>query len=214
MQISAGSTHSLAAGSDGYAYAWGHDNYGQLGNNTTSDDNANAAPVQVRDPSSPADASRGLKTSQVRAGSSHSLALGSDGNAYAWGYNKYHQLGDGTTNDSKIPTPVVFNPQPVITGIRFDTSPVKNLTPASNGNSVTVLTPAHAPGQVKVSINYTMGSTGNSLTYDSLTYTYTPAAPAGVLPNAGGKGILLALATGTVGIGGVLASRRHREETH
>ena len=209
VQVSAGCSYSLAVGSDGYAYAWGHDNYGQLGNNTTSDDNANPAPVHVRDPSSPADASRGLKTSQVRAGSSHSLALGSDGNAYAWGYNKYNQLGDGTTNDSKVPVPVLFTLQPVITDVRFDTSPAKNQTPASNGNSVTVLTPEHAPGQVKVSINYTMS--GNSLTYDSLTYTYTPV---GVLPKAGGEGILLALATGTVGMGGVLASRRHRKETH
>ncbi|WP_396166511.1 LPXTG cell wall anchor domain-containing protein, partial [Bifidobacterium kimbladii] len=44
----------------------------------------------------------------------------------------------------------------------------------------------------------------------SLKYTYLPA---GVLPKAGGQGILLALATGMTGIGGVLASRRHRKET-
>ncbi|WP_396176815.1 LPXTG cell wall anchor domain-containing protein [Bifidobacterium kimbladii] len=34
-----------------------------------------------------------------------------------------------------------------------------------------------------------------------------------MLPKAGGEGILLALAAGMTGMGGVLASRRHRQET-
>jgi len=33
---------------------------------------------------------------QIAAGGEHSLALFSDGSLYAWGYNKYGQLGDGT----------------------------------------------------------------------------------------------------------------------
>ena len=105
--------------------------------------------------------------------------------------------------------PVSFNLQLVITGVRFDQTAVSGLT-RGDGNSVSVLTPAHQPGTVTVSVDYTLG--GAPQTPDtSLRYTYLPA---GVLPKAGGEGILLALATGMTGMGGVLASRRHRKETH
>ena len=269
-QISAGYGHSLAVGSDGYAYAWGLNSYyHQLGNNSSSN---SSVPVRVRDPDSPNDASKGLKATQVSAGQEHSLAVDKDGNAYAWGDNDNGQLGikgsgspypypmkvlssaqstsaagpwmravqitagdhhslaigtdgntkawgsnrdgrlgDGTTNTKWAPVPVAFNLQPVISAVRFDTSAGTNLTHVSNSNSVTVTTPAHQPGPVKVSVDYTMGGVGSTLTDKSLTYTYTPL---GVLPQAGGEGILLALATGMTGMGGVLASRRHRRETH
>ncbi|KJY51509.1 RCC1 domain-containing protein [Bifidobacterium kimbladii] len=204
-QIIAGFNHSLALGSDGYTYAWGWNNYGQLGNTTTRD---SSVPVRVRDPASPSDASKGLKAVQLSAGEYYSLALGSDGNAYTWGANGNGQLGDGSTNSKSAPVPVSFNLALVITGVRFDQTPVSGLT-RGDSNSVTVLTPAHQPGMVTVSVDYTLG--GASQTPDtSLRYTYLPA---GVLPKAGGEGILLALATGMTGMGGVLASRRHRQET-
>ena len=105
--------------------------------------------------------------------------------------------------------PVSFNLQLVITGVRFDQTAVSGLT-RGDGSSVSVFTPAHQPGTVTVSVDYTLG--GAPQTPDtSLRYTYLPA---GVLPRAGGEGILLALATGMTGMGGVLASRRHRKETH
>ena len=106
--------------------------------------------------------------------------------------------------------PVSFNLQLVITGVRFDQTPVSGLT-RGDGSSVSVFTPAHQPGMVTVSVDYTLGGAGSTLTDTSLKYTYLPA---GVLPKAGGEGILLALATGMTGMGGVLASRRHRKETH
>ena len=205
VQVSAGGDHSLAVGSDGNAYAWGYNRYDQLGNNSYSESHV---PVRVRDPASPADKSRGLKATQVSAGQLHSLALGSDGNAWAWGYNYYGQLGDNSTYSKSAPVPVSFNLRPVITGVRFDQTPASGLT-RGDGSSVTVTTPAHAPGTVTVSVDYTLD--GAPQTPDtSLRYTYLPA---GVLPRAGGQGILLALATGMTGMGGVLASRRHRQET-
>ena len=205
-QIIAGFNHSLALGSDGYTYAWGWNNYGQLGNTTTRD---SSVPVRVRNPANPTDTSKGLKAVQLSAGEYYSLALGSDGNAYTWGANGNGQLGNDTTKDSNIPVPVVFNLQLVITGVRFDSNAGTNLT-RGDGSSVTVLTPAHQPGTVTVSVDYTLG--GAPQTPDtSLRYTYLPA---GVLPKAGGQGILLALATGMTGMGGVLASRRHRKEQH
>ena len=156
----------------------------------------------------------GIKFNQISSSNtgSFSLAVGSDGYVYAWGSNGNGRLGDGTTNGKLVPVSVMFNPQPVIAAAKFDTSPGTHLTPVSNSNSnsATVLTPAHLPGTVTISVDYTMGGAGNTLTDTSLRYMYTPA---GVLPQAGGEGILLALATGMTGMGGVLASRRHRRET-
>ena len=159
---------------------------------------------------------RGIRFSQVSGGEDDdhgfSLAVGSDGNAYAWGNNNDGRLGDGTTSGSKanpVPVPVVFPLPPVITGVRFDQTAASGLT-RGDGNSVSVLTPAHQPGTVTVSVDYTIG--GSAQQPDtSLKYTYLSA---GMLPQAGGEGILLALATGTISMGGVLASRRHRRETH
>ena len=207
-QVSGGGDHSLAVGSDGYVYAWGINNYGQLGNNTTSGSTANPVPVRVRDPANSADTSKGLQATQVKVGYDFSLAMGSDGNAYAWGANGNGQLGNDTTNTKLVPVPVVFNLQLVITGVKFDTDSGTNLT-RGDGSSVIVTTPAHAPGMVTVSVDYTLGGAPQKPD-TSLRYTYKPL---GVLPKAGGEGILLALATGMTGMGGVLASRRHRGET-
>ena len=213
LEVSGGGEHSLALGSDGYAYTWGYNSNGQLGNNSTRN---STVPVHVRDPKSPTDTNKRLKVVQFSGGFDHSLAVGRDGNAYAWGYNYCGQLGNnsiptGTSSNamSRVPAPVSFNLQLVITGVRFGTSPGTNLK-SSNDRSVTATTPAHVPGTVTVSVDYTLG--GAPQTPDtSLRYTYLPA---GVLPQAGGEGILLALATGTVSMGGVLASRRHRREQH
>ena len=206
QQASAGAAHSLAVGSDGNAWAWGCNGSGDLGNNSSA--SFSTVPVRVRDPASPADTSKGLKAAQVSGGYHDSLAVGSDGNAWAWGSNSYGQLGDNSTNNKSAPVPVSFNLALVITGVRFDQTPASGLT-RGDGSSVTVTTPAHQPGTVTVSVAYTLG--GAPQTPDtSLRYTYLPA---GVLPRAGGEGILLALATGMTGMGGILASRRHRKET-
>ncbi|WP_229131640.1 RCC1 domain-containing protein [Bifidobacterium mizhiense] len=206
VQVSAGYAHSLALGSNGSAWAWGSNGAGLLGDNTTK---GSIVPVRVRDPASPTDKSKGLQAVQVSAGGAYSLAVGSDGNAWAWGWNGYGRLGDGTASNKLTPVPVSFNLALVITGVRFDQTPASGLT-RGDGSSVTVTTPAHQPGTVTVSVDYTLG--GAPQTPDtSLKYTYLPA---GVLPKAGGEGILLALATGMTGMGGVLASRRHRREQH
>ncbi|MBP9489374.1 hypothetical protein KBE88_01255, partial [Candidatus Saccharibacteria bacterium] len=98
-QISAGSGHSLALDSEGQIYAWGYNDYGQLGNGDTTSSNT---PVKV-------DASgvlAGKTISQISAGGAHSLALDSEGQIYAWGYNDYGQLGNGDTTSSNTPVKV------------------------------------------------------------------------------------------------------------
>ena len=210
VQVNAGGYHSLAVGSDGYAYAWGDNTSGQLGNDGTSN---LSSPVRVfASAQSTSSSGPWLKAVQVSCGANHSLAAGSDGNVHVWGGNTDGQLGNdsiSTWGYSPVPVPPVFSQRPVITGVRFDTSSSTNLIPRY-GNTVTVFAPAHVPGTVTVSVDYTMGNAPQQPD-TSLRYEYTPA---GVLPKAGGEGILLTLATGMTGMGGVLASRRHRRETH
>jgi len=95
IAISAGSSHSLALKSDGTVWAWGSNNVGQLGDGTTTDRNR---PVQVS----------GLTNVIAITGGceSHSLALKSDGTVWAWGYNNFGQLGDGTTTNRSTPVQV------------------------------------------------------------------------------------------------------------
>ena len=63
--VAAGWSHTLALDSEGKVWAWGRNNYGQLGNNSTS--NANA-PVLVSTPD-------GVTFTAIAAGGYHSLAL-------------------------------------------------------------------------------------------------------------------------------------------
>ena len=61
-------------------------------------------------------ATRGIKFSQITSGATHSLALGSDENLYAWGDNSSGQLGDGTNTLRR--TPVKIN-KPANTSAQF-----------------------------------------------------------------------------------------------
>jgi alpha-tubulin suppressor-like RCC1 family protein len=83
--IAAGNDFSLLLKNDGTVWAFGSNNYGQLGLGNTS---SRYNPVQV--PLS------GTVTA-VSAGGYHSLALKSDGTVLAWGRNDYGQLGDGSS---------------------------------------------------------------------------------------------------------------------
>ena len=212
VQVSAGIYHSLAVDTYGNTWAWGWNSYGKLGDNTTSDRHS---PVKVfASAQSTSPAGPWLNAQQISTGWQHSLAIGTDGVAYAWGQNWYGQLGNPNAGRlSLVPSPVSFNLQLVITSVTFDTSPGTNLI-RGDGSSVSVTTPAHLPGTVTVSVKYTTGGAGNTLTDTSLRYTYMPAAPVGVLPQAGGAGILLTLVTGVVSMGSALASRHHRRKQH
>ncbi|MGA2835436.1 MAG: MBG domain-containing protein [Acidimicrobiales bacterium] len=94
--VAAGGDHSLALSSTGTVYAWGANSHGQLGDgSTTSVD----APVVVATPA-------GVTFTAIAAGTGHSLALASDGQVYAWGFDASGQLGDGTDVDSLTPVEV------------------------------------------------------------------------------------------------------------
>ncbi|MEI6675861.1 MAG: cadherin-like beta sandwich domain-containing protein [Verrucomicrobiota bacterium] len=99
VAVSAGQYHSLALCSDGTVAAWGYNEFGQLGNNSTND---SSVPVAV----SQAGILFDKTVVAVSAGQYHSLALCSDGTVAAWGYNEFGQLGNNSTNDSSVPVAV------------------------------------------------------------------------------------------------------------
>lgn len=92
VAIAAGGGHSLALKNDGTVWAWGDNNGRQLGNDSRQE---NHLPIQVISP----DGSTYLgDIHDIIAGPSQSFARDDSGQAWAWGYNYYGQLGGGTNN--------------------------------------------------------------------------------------------------------------------
>lgn len=101
VAVAGGTSYSLALKSDGTMWAWGNNDVGQLGNGESGSGLTSITPVQVEDPSDASGFFTGVVA--VAAGSHHSLAVKSDGTVWAWGWNPYGQLGDGTTTNSSTP---------------------------------------------------------------------------------------------------------------
>ena len=92
--ISSGLRFSLVLLADGTVWAWGENEWGQLGDGTVTDSDA---PVQVKNLSG---------VIAISAGHYHSLALKADGTVWAWGDNESGELGNGTTINSYVPVQV------------------------------------------------------------------------------------------------------------
>lgn len=152
--ISAGERHVCALTSGGQAYCWGGNDYGQLGNNSTS---FSRIPVAVQQPV-------GVTFFQITAGKWHTCALALGGQSYCWGYGAAGQLGYGFTFGDSIPAAVS---QPVgVTFASINTGYDHTCGLTSGGNA------------------YCWGENGNSQLGDSTTVDrYTPVAarmPSGV----------------------------------
>lgn len=110
VQISTFWSFDLALGQDGYVYAWGYNDYGQLGNNTSDGMYAtvfHSTPSRMfTSNKSTAAAGPWLKAVQVIAGGWHALAIGEDGNTWAWGSNQYGSLANGTSSGDTGANPV------------------------------------------------------------------------------------------------------------
>lgn len=91
-----GNFHTLALTADGRVRSWGRNNYGQLGEGSTT---SRATPGVVHLPEEDS-------INEVAAGSAHSLALTSDGRVLSWGRNHLGQLGDGGTTSRATPSEV------------------------------------------------------------------------------------------------------------
>ncbi|RMA47257.1 hypothetical protein CI603_01220, partial [Bifidobacterium sp. wkB338] len=209
--ISAGVNKTIVGDENGTAWAWGFNNYGQLGINSTN--SPQKTPVQMSPPAGQDNPAKGFTPARVSVGGLHTLAIGQDGNAYSWGDNEFGQLGNtsiptGVYVDaaiSLVPVPVMLG-QLQITGVKFDKTAVDHLQQNSDG-SVTLATPAHSPGRADVIVDWTLG--GVIQTQAHLTYTYE-----GTLPLTGGNGsTVLLLAAGLLAVAGAVAAGRHRRET-
>ncbi|MBN8459839.1 MAG: cadherin-like beta sandwich domain-containing protein [Verrucomicrobia bacterium] len=97
--IDARSSHSLALGVDGKLAAWGSNDSGQLGNNSTA---VARVPVAVISTGVLA----GKMVAAVAAGGDGNLALCSDGTLVTWGNNSRGQLGNGGTTTAYAPVAV------------------------------------------------------------------------------------------------------------
>ena len=104
LSLVAGYEHTCALVSDGAVYCWGRNNYGQLGDNTTTD---RLIPTTVVDANNVLYAG-GQTVVDLATSYYHTCAIASDGRAYCWGFNWDGQLGDGTSwTNSLVPVAVV-----------------------------------------------------------------------------------------------------------
>jgi alpha-tubulin suppressor-like RCC1 family protein len=115
--FSLGATHTVALANtpqlSGQVFTWGGNDYGQLGDGTNQE---YLTPIAVQ--------TSGVLKSKVivaiSAGSSHTIAISSDGLVFSWGGNDQGQLGDGTTTFRLTPVAVdntdVLGHQNIISG--------------------------------------------------------------------------------------------------
>ncbi len=87
----AGGTNTCARRTDGTAWCWGNNQYGRLGDGTTTN---RSAPTQVA----------GLSNvTALDAGDYHTCARRTDGTAWCWGRADFGQIGDGATTQRLTP---------------------------------------------------------------------------------------------------------------
>jgi uncharacterized protein YjdB len=96
--VSAGSGHVLAIKADGSLWAWGRSSEGQLGDGTTS--------LTTTYRLTPGQMGTAKDWVTASAGGLSSFAIKTDGSLWAWGTNKFGQLGDGSTTTRSVPVQV------------------------------------------------------------------------------------------------------------
>lgn len=102
VAIAGGGYHSLALCSDGSLAAWGNNNEGCLGDNTTT---TRTVPVAVNTAAG-VSALNGRTVARIGGGHSHSVAWCTDGTAVCWGRNDYGAVGDASTTHRLVPVAV------------------------------------------------------------------------------------------------------------
>jgi alpha-tubulin suppressor-like RCC1 family protein len=97
VAVSAGRGHTCALKASGSVVCWGEDRRGELGNGGKTPGLDTDTPIAVT----------GLADAvAISAGAYHTCALQASGNAFCWGYNIGGEIGDGTTGNKRVPTPV------------------------------------------------------------------------------------------------------------
>lgn len=89
--------HALAVKTDGSLWAWGYNNYGQLGNGESGYTASKSSPVRIMDGG----------VASVAAWGEHSLAVKTDGSLWGWGQNGSYQLGLGNMVNQLTPVKIM-----------------------------------------------------------------------------------------------------------
>jgi alpha-tubulin suppressor-like RCC1 family protein/Leucine-rich repeat (LRR) protein len=94
QDIAAGAHYTVALKTDGTLWAWGYNEFGQLGDGTTVN---KSSPIQI-----------GIANDwqTIATNNNHTVALKKDGSLWAWGSNNYGQLGDATIIQKNAPTQI------------------------------------------------------------------------------------------------------------
>ena len=88
VAVAAAENHSLCVTMDGMVFAWGSNQFGQLGDNPTGSTGTSGRSIPK-----PVDDLKQTPCIAVAAGERHSVALSKEGEVYVWGNNTSGQLG-------------------------------------------------------------------------------------------------------------------------
>ena len=101
-------SHSAAITEDGSLYMWGCNDFGQIGNGKSGENEIQTEPVKIMD-----------NVKYVSLGMNFSAAITEDGSLYMWGENDSGQLGNGKTGldtSSDVPVKIMDNVKSVSLG--------------------------------------------------------------------------------------------------
>ena len=116
VDIAAGTDHNLALDQQGNLWAWGRNDYGQIGNGTTIDQ---PTPVQIM---------RGHKFKKISAGNNISAAIDVDGYLYVWGGS------NNFVNNNNV-NPVLIE-QGIFKDVKCDYNYIRTIDNKSSNNNL------------------------------------------------------------------------------
>ncbi|MBZ0090979.1 MAG: hypothetical protein K8F27_01960 [Sulfuricellaceae bacterium] len=173
--IKAGYSHALALKADGSLWTWGSNRTGELGDGSpVSNYSYLASPAQI-----------GTGFTSIGAGTQTSFAVKADGSVWAWGANGYGQLGDGTTVEWHVPTPINFSlftadvTSPTVpaalTATASGPSQINLAWTASTDNTAVVAYQVYRNGLLQTTLGNVTNYSDTGLTSSTL-YSYSVAA--------------------------------------
>ncbi len=97
--IAAGFAHTCAVLETGRVKCWGENGFGQLGNGSTQSSSVPADVIGLEN----------ARAISANAGE-HTCVVTTEGDIQCWGYNRFYQLGDGTSENRLTPVKVIGLP--------------------------------------------------------------------------------------------------------